>query len=897
VGEETVRIRLLGGFSVSVGTRNVRQDAWRLGKAANLVKLLALASGHRLHREQLMDLLWPDLGLRAASNNLRQALHVARRTLHPDPAVASRYLSLSGGQLMICPEGRLWVDVEAFEQAATTARRSKDPAAYRAAIELYSGDLLPEDRYEGWAEERRETLRQTRLRLLVELARLYEERGEKFGPAIETLGEAVGQEPTNEEAHVSLMRLYALCGRKGEALAQYGRLEEVLARELGTEPAASSRALREEIASGRLFSKGQEDDRGTPHETPTGIGSHNLPAPRSSFVGREREMLETKRALAMTRLLTLTGAGGSGKTRLALEVGRDLVGAYPDGVWLTELAGISEGELVPQAVARALGVHERPGQQLTDALVETLRAKSILLLLDNCEHLVDAAARLADVLLDGCPHLRVLATSREALGVVGESVWPVPALSVPDSQRPPTVAELEGYEAARLFAERASDRLPGFALGPANVGAVAEVCRGLDGVPLALELAAARVGTMSVEQISERLGDSLGLLTGGARTAATRQRTLRGALDWSHELLDEPERALFRRLSVFVGGWTLEAAEAVAPGEGVERGKVLELLSGLVDKSMVIAEAARDGRIRYRLLEPVRQYALEKLEESGEAEAVRHRHTEHFLALAEEAEPRFRRPEEARWLDRLEAEHDNLRAALSWALGDGDPGLGLRLAAALWKFWTTRGLGLAAPLRGEPERAKTLLKESLAMDVKMGAKADIAENLEGLAEAAGALGEDLRSARLWGAARALREATGRPWWSVEHLLHEPQPTAAHARLDQASWDAAFEEGQAMSFEEVVEYALSEQMPATPAFPAPYQPSAVKQSSILTAREGEVAAMVARGLSNRQIASELYLSERTVENHVSKILRKLALASRTQIAAWATEQRLLVQNSD
>jgi predicted ATPase/DNA-binding SARP family transcriptional activator/DNA-binding CsgD family transcriptional regulator len=879
----------------------VRQDAWRLGKAANLVKLLALASGHRLHREQLMDLLWPDLGLRAASNNLRQALHVARRTLHPDPAVASCYLSLSGGQLMICPGGRLWVDVEAFEQAAATARRSKDPAAYRAAIELYSGELLPEDRYEGWAEERRETLRQTHLRLLVELARLYEERG-GFGPAVETLGEAVRQEPTNEEAHVSLMRLYALCGRKGEALAQYGRLEEVLAGELGTQPAASSRALREEIAVERYPPPKGQSPVVASEPNRQGVESgdtskHNLPAPRSSFVGREREMLEVKRSLAMTRLLTLTGAGGSGKTRLALEVGRTLVGAYPDGVWLTELAGISEEELVPQAVARALGVHERPGQPLTDALVEALRAKSMLLLLDNCEHLVDATARLADVLLDGCPRLRVLATSREALGVTGESLWPVPALSVPDSQRPPTVAELEGYEAARLFAERASDRRPGFALGPANVGAVTEVCRGLDGVPLAIELAAARVGTMSVEQISERLGDSLGLLTGGARTAAKRQRTLRGALDWSHELLEEPERALFRRLSVFAGGWTLKAAEAVTPGEGVGGSKVLELLSGLVDKSMVIAEAARDGRVRYRLLEPVRQYALEKLEESGEAEAVRDRHTEHFLTLAEQAEPRFRRQEEARWLDRLEAEHDNLRAALSWALGDGDPGLGLRLTAALWKFWTTRGLGIAAPLRGEPARTETLLKESLAMDVEMGAKADIAANLEGLAEAAGALGEDVRAARLWGAARALREATGRPWWSVERLLHEPQPTAVRGRLDQASWEAAFEEGQAMSFEEVVEYALSEQMPTTPAFPAPYQPSAAKQSPILTAREGEVAALVARGLSNRQIASKLYLSERTVENHVSKILRKLALASRAQIAAWATEQRLLAQNSD
>jgi DNA-binding SARP family transcriptional activator len=412
---EAVRIWLLGGFRVAVDSRTVEEGAWRLKKSASLLILLALAPGHRLHRERAMDLLWPDSGKKAASNNLRQTLHVARRTLHPDPEIASGYLSVSGEQVVLCQEGQLWVDVEAFEEAADAARRSKDPAAYRAAIELYSGELLPEDRYEEWAEEGRETLRQTHLRLLLELARLYEER-EEFGPALERLGEAVRQQPTDEQVHVSLMRLYGLSGRKAEALAQYRRLKEVLARELGTGPAASSRALREEIASGRLVAKGPEkDDGATLSETPMGMGSHNLPGSRSSFVGREREMLEVKRSLAMTRLLTLTGAGGSGKTRLALEVARDLSGAYPDGVWLTELARISDGELVPQAVAEALRVHERPGQPLTETLVGSLRNKSMLIILDNCEHLIEAAARLADALLDGCPHLRVLATSREAL--------------------------------------------------------------------------------------------------------------------------------------------------------------------------------------------------------------------------------------------------------------------------------------------------------------------------------------------------------------------------------------------------------------------------------------------------------------------------------------------------
>ena len=378
-----------------------------------------------------MDLLWPDHGRRAAANNLSQALHAARRALGPDDAkAASGYLASQGEQLVLCPGGELWVDVEAFEEAAATARRSRDPAAYRAALNLYAGELLPRDPYEEWAEVPREGLRQLFLSLLVELASLHEERGE-YGPGIEALRRAVVEEPTREEAHIGLMRLYALGGRQAEALAQYARLEEFLSRELGAEPQASSRELREEIATGRF--PPPHRPLGPPKGEIFDPPRHNLPAPRTSFVGRDREIVEVKRALSMTRLLTLTGAGGSGKTRLALEVARDLVGAYPDGVWLAELAGLSEGDLVPQAVAKAVGVKEQPSRPLTDTLVDYLRDKVMLLVVDNCEHLVEAAARLADMLLDSCPRLRVLATSREALGIVGEMNWPVQSLSLPDS--------------------------------------------------------------------------------------------------------------------------------------------------------------------------------------------------------------------------------------------------------------------------------------------------------------------------------------------------------------------------------------------------------------------------------------------------------------------------------
>jgi DNA-binding SARP family transcriptional activator len=338
---ETLRVWLLGGFRVFVGARTVEEGAWRLRKAASLVKLLALAPGHHLHREQAMDLLWPDQGRGAAANNLSQALHAARSALGPDDAkAASSYLASQGEQLVLCQGAELWVDVEAFEEAAATARRSREPATYRAALNLYAGELLPRDPYEEWAEVPREGLRQSFLSLLVELGRLHEERGE-YVPGIEALRRVVVEEPTREEAHIGLMRLYALSGRRGEALGQYERLEKIFSRDLAAEPGVAGRRLYEQIASGLFPPVNPASAAGSaPQEKASAGRGNNLPAQRSSFVGQERELGETKRALSMTRLLTLTGSGGSGKTRLALEVARDLVGAYPDGVWLVELSAV-----------------------------------------------------------------------------------------------------------------------------------------------------------------------------------------------------------------------------------------------------------------------------------------------------------------------------------------------------------------------------------------------------------------------------------------------------------------------------------------------------------------------------------------------------------------------------
>jgi predicted ATPase/DNA-binding SARP family transcriptional activator/DNA-binding CsgD family transcriptional regulator len=1085
-----IRVRLLGGFRISVGSKTIEEGAWRLRKAAGLVKLLSLAPNHRLHREQIMEAFWPNLGMRAASNNVRQTLHAARRTLTSDPSVGSRYLASEDESLVLCPGGSLWVDVEAFEAAAATVRRSRDPAAYRAAIELYAGDLLPDDRYEEWTQGRREELRQLYIARLVALAALYEERDE-HGLAIEALRKAIANEPTFEEGHAGLMRLYAISGRPEQALAQYARLCDALFRGLGTEPAAATRRLRDEIAVGRLP---PTSPAGPPQEEKhPGAGKQNLPASRTSFVGREREMVEVKRTLAMTRLLTLAGAGGSGKTRLALEVARDLIGTYPDGVWLVELAPLSEPGLVAQEVAGALEVAERPGEPLSDTLVHVMGDKGLLLIMDNCEHLVEEAARLVDTLLDSCPRLRVLATSREPLGVSGEVLWQVSPLSLPATtdggpDGESTVESLMRYEAIRLFVDRARLRLPDFRLTQENTGAVARVCRRLEGIPLAIELATARMGALAVEQVAQRLEVSLDVLKGTSRTAEPRQQTLRATLNWSHNLLSEVEQAMLRRLSVFAGGWILEAAETVCSEGSIEQDDVLDLLGGLVDKSLVVARTSTGGAVRYRMLEPIRQYAWEKLQESGEADEVQSRHATFFLAVAEEAEPELAGPQQRLWVERLEGEHDNLREALSWSLERGRAELALRLGAALWRFWHVRGylsegigwmervlagseaasapariralegmgwltqiqgdneraeatyeemlklsrelydesniatalnslgtlavvrgnheqarallqenlsvlrqleeegntatavkrfhvlnllgyltinedgdyargatlweeslalarevrdtdrvgmmlsnlahvdllqgdyerarvrseealefahglgstgvqytpvafvnLGLAALGLGEHERATASFEEALLMSQNMGRKQQIIESLEGMASLAGILGEATRAAHLWGATERTREVTGIALSSGERALHKPYLASARSQLGEAAWDEALAEGHAMTLEEAVEYALSEEEPATPAPTTSGQASLDEPLLTLTRREREVAELISQGLTNRRIAEELFLSERTVHRHVSSILKKLGAHSREEVGTKMTDR--------
>jgi predicted ATPase/class 3 adenylate cyclase/DNA-binding CsgD family transcriptional regulator len=413
-----------------------------------------------------------------------------------------------------------------------------------------------------------------------------------------------------------------------------------------------------------------------PLRTASAVLTHNVPVQLTSFVGRTVERNEVGQLLASSRLVTLAGAGGIGKTRLAQELSAQLVDDFSDGVWYVDLAPIGSAEIVAAIVARALGLCDQPGRAEIDMLAQSVGRRQMLIVLDNCEHLLDACAALAGALLAACPGLTLLATSREPLGLTGEVIWRVPSLPIAD-------------DALELFADRAGLARPGFRITDDNVAALAEICRRLDGVPLAIELAAARVRTLSLGEILDGLHDRFRLLTGGGRTAVQRQQTLRASVDWSHALLTQPERVLFRRLAVFVGGLDLDAAQAVAGSGELERHHVLEQLSLLVDKSLVIAEDHR-GRTRYRLLETVRQYAQEKLSDSAEAETIRSRHRDHyrsFAAMFETLAP----TELERHIEQAEAEIDNLRGAFAWALDCAEPEAALALASFLQPLWRRRG--------------------------------------------------------------------------------------------------------------------------------------------------------------------------------------------------------------
>jgi non-specific serine/threonine protein kinase len=490
----------------------------------------------------------------------------------------------------------------------------------------------------------------------------------------------------------------------------------------------------------------------------------NLPVAFSSFVGRADDIAAVADLLGQHRLITLTGPGGIGKTRLALQVAERAASRFPQGVWLVELGALTDPALLPQAVATILGVREQAGRPLLATVAEYLGRRETLLILDNCEHLVEAGAALVTRLLGTAPGVRVLATSREPLRVGGEVAWRVPPLALPDPRQQPPPDALVAYEAPRLFVERARLGQPRFALTAANAGPVVQICRRLDGVPLALELAAACLRVLAVDQIAAHLDDRFRLLTDGGRDALPRHHTLRAAIEWSYDLLAPPEKTLFTRLAVFAGGWTLDAAEAVGADAGREA-EVLDLLKALVDKSLVVVEEG-ERAARYRMLETIRAYGLEQLAAQGEEAAIRARHAAYFRHLAETADQAMHGPDQPAWLHHLEREHDNLRAALAWAIESGDTETALRFGRALtlfWFFhghfsegrrwleavlavdppelaplrpWALNGAGVLACFQGDFTYAGARFAESIALAERLGDEESIAFSLTSLSGAA-----------------------------------------------------------------------------------------------------------------------------------------------------------------
>ncbi|HEX7587075.1 MAG TPA: tetratricopeptide repeat protein, partial [Anaerolineae bacterium] len=476
------------------------------------------------------------------------------------------------------------------------------------------------------------------------------------------------------------------------------------------------------------------------------------------------------------RLVSLTGPGGSGKTRLAVQVGSDLVLDYTDGVWMVELATLTDPLLLPQKLASSLGLRQEPSRSLQETLLAYLRSRTLLLILDNCEHMVDAIAQWVDLLLRNCPNLRVLTTTREALGIAGETTFGVPPLSLPDVRHLPSLEKLAHYDAVRLFVDRASHGSPDFQLTEANMPAVAQICTRLDGIPLALELAAARVKALSVEQIAARLNDRFRLLTGGSRTALPRQQTLRALIDWSYDLLTEPEQKVLRRLSVFAGGWTLEAAEVVCVCNEQTSIDVMDLSTRLIDKSLVVAER-REDETRYRMLETIREYGHDRLVNAGEAEVLRACHLDYYVSFAERAALKLNDGDKNLWSHRLDAEYDNLRAALEWSWESQKVQVALRLTVALWRFWELRsyfsdsrvwlekavasnaeapapiraqslhGLGRLDRFQGRYAEGTAHLEECLALYRDLGNKLEIADVFQTLGEVAAEQGDLIAAGR------------------------------------------------------------------------------------------------------------------------------------------------------
>ena len=648
-----VYISLLGSFELEINSRPVRLPTHKVEG------LLAYLVIHRKvqNRERLAALFWGDSTDELARRSLRTALSALRKELGDDFVIADRET------IQLNPDFSMWVDVRELEKQVEGISNI-DP-------DIYRGDLL-QDFYDEWVPVSREHYRALFIDSLQKNIQNLKTNGE-YQRAIILAEKIVSIDSVNEQAYQHLIFCQYALGNRSAALKSYADCVSQLIDQLGVEPSEDTIVLYEQVKKSTASN--------------TQLVKSNLPIPLTSFIGREHELKTLTEIFNTTRLLTLTGVGGCGKTRLSIQLAAQLSSQFADGTWWVELASIQDESSLLPVMLKSLGIAESQIDSLEESLIKFLRLRQALLIMDNCEHIIAACAHIAETILSQCPNAKILATSREALSIHGEIAWLVPSLSLPPVDQ---TSDLMKFECPRLFLDRATNYRPELQLNDTNTESVLRICRALEGIPLAIELAAARVKTLSLEQLASRLDDKLNLLTTGSRAAQPRQQTLRAAIDWSYELLEDEEKIVLQRLSVFYGTWTLEAAESVCTDEEIASSEILDLITRLLDKSLIVSDD-QDGAIRYRMLEIIRQYAMEKLEQHDEVIQVKDRRTRFYSEFAQSVENAWYSKEQARLIRDFDTEYPNLRVALAWGLDDPRRTetweYGIKLAVALVPFW------------------------------------------------------------------------------------------------------------------------------------------------------------------------------------------------------------------
>jgi non-specific serine/threonine protein kinase len=650
-----LEVKLLGTFSILHDGSPVLISS---RAAQSLFAFLILTAGTKHRREKLAGMIWPDVNEEKARAYLRHELWRIRKALFTKSK--DDYFSADDISISFNPSSEYWLDVDILKNLDQSASIPD----MMNVLSLYRGQLLP-GFYEEWVTQEREHIQTLFGQKIVWLLESLEKE-KRWKDILEWAECWISHAEGTETAYRYLMIAFDALGDRAQVTSTYQRCVKAM-RELDLEPSEETRTL--------AFNRTRK---------------LNIPIPITSFIGREQELKEIRNLMERSRLVTLTGAGGIGKTRLAIQTVAEVLNLFQDGIWFLDLALLSDPSLVPSAIANLMGLHETGELGVEGLITKYFRSRTGMIIFDNCEHLIDACAQLVHLLLTSCPRLSILATSREALRVQGEITYRVPSMTVPKLDSVPDPEHLICFESIRLFSERAALASPDFIVNPQNSPAIVQICRRLDGIPLAIELAAARVNVLNVDQISKRLDDRFNLLTVGLRSALPRHQTLRATIEWSYDLLSEKERILFCRLAVFMGGWTLDAAEEVCAGNGLDLQEILDLLSQLVNKSLVLVETT-PVETRYRRLETIRQFARQHFLESVESTTLQDRHLAYFAAKVEHIQPYLIGEEQSRWMDYLDTEFDNIRLAMEWSISTSKSEDGFRLFGSLGWYWFIRG--------------------------------------------------------------------------------------------------------------------------------------------------------------------------------------------------------------